>query len=61
MTVNERLFEVGRIDQFDEAARQGNRELMIALLVEVEISPQDAAWTADAILAHPTRNGRIKP
>jgi hypothetical protein len=42
MTVNERLFNAGTIEQFDSAVRRGDRETMIALLLAVEIDPIQA-------------------
>jgi hypothetical protein len=59
MTVNERLFNAGTIEQIDLAVRRGDRETMIALLVAVEIEPTQAEKITDTTLAHPTRYGRI--
>ena len=59
MTVNERLFAAGLLETFDEAVRAGNRNRMIEILIKVEIEPDGAARTADSILAHPTRFGRL--
>lgn len=53
MTVNERLFTAGTIEQFDSAARQRDRAAMIALLLAVELDEQQAAQTADTILLNP--------
>ena len=55
MTVNERLFTAGLFDEFDEAARRRNRDLMIELLKRVEI--ETAEWSVDTILADPERYG----
>ncbi len=55
MTVNERLSHVGIIDRRDEAARLQDRETMIALLEQIEVSaPQ---LIADAVLADPKKYG----
>jgi hypothetical protein len=60
MTVNERLFAAGLPDSFDSAVRSGERKKMIDLLMNVGLEPEAAVRTADAILADPTRFGRLK-
>jgi hypothetical protein len=55
MTVNERLSHVGIIDQWDEAARQRDREAMITLLEQVEVP--EPHLIADAVLADPKKFG----
>ena len=55
MTVNERLSHVGIIDLWDEAARQRDREAMIALLEQVEVPAPHLI--ADAVLADPKKFG----
>jgi hypothetical protein len=55
MTVNERLSHVGIIDRWDEAARRRDREMMIALLEQVEVP--DPHLIADAVLADPKKYG----
>jgi hypothetical protein len=59
MTVNERLFAAGLLETFDNAVRAGDRDGIIELLIKVEMEPDGAARTADSILAHPTRFGRL--
>jgi len=59
MTVNERLPAAGLLEKFDEAVKSGRRERMIEILIQVETNLDGAMRTADAILAHPTRFGRI--
>ena len=59
MTVNERLFSVGLLDQFDDAVRVGDKAQMIAILGRVDLGDQ-AEQIAETVLAHPTRYGRIK-
>jgi hypothetical protein len=51
MTVNERLFHVGILDQWDAAVRRRNRDEMIALLEQVEVVKPHL--TVDAVLANP--------
>ena len=58
MTVNERLFARGLLEQFDEAVRRGDTGQMIELLAAVELGDQ-AAWISETILKHPNRYGRI--
>ena len=57
MTVNERLFSAGTLDQFDAAARRRDRITMIALLRSVALTEIEAAKTTDMILADPAFYG----
>jgi hypothetical protein len=57
MTVNERLFTLGLLEEFDSLARRRSRAEMVALLKRVELSDFDAAACADAILANPMKYG----
>ncbi len=57
MTVNERLYAAGLLDQWDRAAKSGDRKTMIELLTKVQLVESDAAWTADTILANPAKYG----
>jgi hypothetical protein len=56
MTVNERLSEAGIMDAWDTAAISRNRDRMIELLGQVELSDQ-AEQIIDTILADPKRYG----
>ena len=56
-TLNERLFAAGTLEQFDQAARTGDRASMLRLLVQVEIGEADARKTVEAILLNPKRYG----
>jgi len=60
MTVNERLFEAGALEESDRAATARNRGRMIELLAQVELSDQ-AEHIADTILADPRRYGIETP
>ena len=51
MTVNERLFDAGLLDAWDEALRTRKRRRMIAILSQVQLS-EDAPQIADAVLAN---------
>lgn len=55
MTVNERLFHVGLMAEWEAAARRRDRETMIQLLRRVEV--EGAEWSVDTILANPSRYG----
>jgi hypothetical protein len=57
MTVNERLFVSGLMDEFDAAARDRDRDAMIAVLMKVALTQKGAAQTTDAILADPSHYG----
>jgi hypothetical protein len=60
MTVNERLFARGLLDQFDGAIRSGDRILMADILSRAGLSDV-AEQIISTILAHPTRFGRVIP
>ena len=53
MTLNERLFEGGLIEEFDAAVRARDRERIVATLVRVALPAEEAARIADRILANP--------
>jgi len=51
MTVNERLYVRGLLERFDAALEHSDRQGIIDCLIAVEITPEEAATTADAILS----------
>lgn len=55
MTVNERLFVAGLLDDFDDAVSRRDRAEMIRILESVEVP--DAARTVDTVLANPSFYG----
>ncbi len=57
MTTNERLYAAGLLERFDVAAKSHDRDAMIQILIQVNISNGDAASIADKILAAPGRYG----
>ena len=57
MTVNERLAMAGLITAFDKAVNDRNRARTIEILLQVELTSEQAAQTADAIFANPSRYG----
>ena len=54
MTVNERLFAAGLLDEFDTAVTERDRTKMIELLSRTAMTPVQCSETTDAILAKPT-------
>lgn len=57
MTVNERLFNLGLMEAFDEAVRSGKLEAVLAVLQSAKFSDSQAQYTATTILANPKRYG----
>jgi hypothetical protein len=57
MTLNERLFEAGLIEEFEAAVRARDRERIVAVLVKVKLAPDEAARTTDRLLANPKYYG----
>jgi hypothetical protein len=50
MTVNERLFTLGLLDEFDALVRLRKRDEIVALLKRAELSDADALACADTAL-----------
>lgn len=61
MTINERLFHVGIVDEFDAAILARNQEKAVALLQRVELSKEEAMAAAATIFENPGRYGYDKP
>ncbi len=57
MTLNERLFAAGLVEQLDAAISSGDRQRAIEILVEVALSDASAGETLDAVLANPEKYG----
>ncbi len=57
MTVNERLFAMGLLDQWDEAAKTRDRIRMIQILSQCALSKEQCEETTDALLKNPSRYG----
>ena len=57
MTVNERLVVAGQIDAWDEAVIGRDRARMIEILMAVELTAEQAAYTTDTTLANPEKYG----
>jgi hypothetical protein len=56
MTVNERIVASGLLSAWDSAIRNGQRQVAIDLLGQVDLADQ-AAEIVDTVLADPTRYG----
>jgi len=57
MTVNERLFDAGRLDEWDRAATNRDAEQMIKILRSVNLTVEEAESTVSAVLANPKKYG----
>ncbi len=57
MTVNERLFGLGLIGQWDLAAKTRNRQMMIEILLKCSFSQEQSEQTTDAVLKNPAKFG----
>jgi hypothetical protein len=58
MTVNERLFIFGLIHDWDRAVARGDRTKMIEVLMATELTAEQAASTAAAVLVKRGEHGR---
>ncbi|WP_305980659.1 hypothetical protein [Marinobacter salsuginis] len=61
MTINERLFHVLIMDEFDTAILSRDQDEAIALLQRVELSREEAAATVATIFEGPGKYGYTKP
>ena len=61
MTINERLFHVGIMDEFDAAILSRDQEEAIALLQRLELSREEAMATVATIYEEPGKYGYTKP
>ena len=57
MTINELLYTLGLLSEFDAAARRRDRAAMLVMLRRAELSESDAASCVDAVIADPKRYG----
>jgi hypothetical protein len=57
MTVNERLFASGLLQEFDLAARGRDASRMTKILLQVQMTPEQAENTIRALLKNPEYYG----
>jgi hypothetical protein len=57
MTVNERLFVAGLLEEFDAAIESGDRQRAIGVLEQVAMNNDQAAHTVDTVLLDPSKYG----
>jgi len=61
MTLNERLFHVGIMDEFDAAILSRDPEEAVALLQRADLSKEEAMETVATIFEDPGKYGYTKP
>ena len=57
MTVNERLFHFGLFEAFEAAARDRDVPALVRVLLQAQLSEEQASWTATAVVTDPERYG----
>ena len=59
MTMNERLWEAGLMDEWEAAAAARDRDRMLLICARVGIAdgPTGRSWIVDTVLANPARYG----
>lgn len=57
MTVNERLFELNLIEKFDAAISSKNEQQAIAILMQAELSAEQAQHCIKTIFSNPQKYG----
>jgi hypothetical protein len=57
MTVNERLFASGLLEEFDAAIRAKDKQAALAILERAQLTRAQAVETVEKILAHPAFYG----
>lgn len=57
MTINDRLFARGLMSRFVTAGRSANRDEMIAVLLLIALTEEQATTSTTEILANPARYG----
>jgi HD-like signal output (HDOD) protein len=57
MTLNERLYTLGLLDDFGEAARRRDKPAMINLLKKLDLSEPEASNCVETILSDPKKYG----
>ncbi len=57
MTVNQRLYALGLLSKWEDAASAHEKPEMIAVLCEAAFTPEQAEWIATTVLADPEKYG----
>ncbi|MHC4068610.1 MAG: hypothetical protein ACYS18_00885 [Planctomycetota bacterium] len=57
MTVNERLFSLGLLAQWDSAVKSRNRDEMLKILSKCAMSQEQCEYTTDTVLNNPAKYG----
>ena len=57
MTVNERLFALGLMEDFDSAVKSRNKEASICVLLEAKFTLEQAEETVSVMLKNPKKYG----
>ncbi len=57
MTINERLFHLNLMDEFDAAVKKRDKQTLVAIYQKMEIDESGALQSIDAIFADPARYG----
>ena len=57
MTVNERLFHLNLMDEFDNSIKAKNGKLAVEILQKAQFSNEQALETVNAILNNPKKYG----
>jgi hypothetical protein len=57
MTINERLFVAGLLEDFDSAVGAGDCKAAIDVLHKIDLDERQAGQTVDAVLAEPSKYG----
>ncbi len=57
MTVDERLFALGLLTEFDQAALMRNKDDMVEILIRARFSKSQAIETAETLLRDPEKYG----
>jgi hypothetical protein len=57
MSVNERLSVAGLVEEWGRAVLNGDRARMIEVLMETELTLEQATYTTDTTLANPEKYG----
>lgn len=60
MTLNERLFKSGLMDQFDKAVKLRNKSLLVEILKKVNLEQKTAEQTIETIFKNPGKYESVR-